>query len=101
MLTLSNIYNKINLVSVWLVLMLLTLINTLFAESPEPSMLMVELVCITMVCKGILVADHFMGLRHAAKSVRATIVSYILVMSLLIAVAILYPDFIAQLTTIN
>ncbi|MCP3852075.1 MAG: thiosulfate reductase [Gammaproteobacteria bacterium] len=91
--------NRINFF--WLILIILTLLTTFIAEQATPSHLTVLLICFTITIKGRFIIDEFMGLREAIPVIRYTIHSYFILMPLCIALSIIFPEFVAQLTTIN
>ncbi len=91
--------NRINLF--WLILIALTLFATLIAEAVTPDKLTVLLVCFIIFVKGHMVIDEFMGLREAIPVIRYTIHSYFILLPTFIALTIIFPEFLAGLTTIK
>lgn len=91
--------NRINLF--WIILIALTLFATFIAEAATPSHFIVLVICFTIAIKGRLVIDEFMGLREAKPIIRYTIHSYFILLPVLISVSIIFPEFLAQLTTIK
>ncbi len=85
----------------WILLLLLTLFTTFIAESTTPSDFIVLLVCLTIAVKGRFVMDEMMGLREAIPAIRYTIYSYFILLPLFIALSIIFPEFLASITTIN
>ncbi len=99
---LTSIKNGLNssLILIWLLLIVMTIINTTFAETANPNKFVIELVCITIMCKGVLVADHFMGLKSAPKAIRTVMISYIIILPTIIGLAVMFPEVIEKITTI-
>jgi len=93
--------NKPNqLTVIWLVLLGLTLFSAYFAEGPELTTVGVLLICGTVMIKGSLVVDFFMGLRGTEGHIRRVMLAYMLVLGPLIAWAILCPEQLLQLTSL-
>ncbi len=91
--------NRINLF--WIILVGLTLFSTLIAEAATPSTFIVLLICFTISIKGRFIIDEFMGLREALPIIRYTIHSYFILLPIFIALCIIFPEFLAQLTAIK
>jgi len=85
----------------WIILISLTLFATLIAEQATPSNLTVLLICFTISIKGRFVIDEFMGLREAVPIIRYTIHSYFILLPIFIALTIIFPELLANLTTIS
>jgi len=88
------------LISVWLMLLALTLISAFIAESADPAVWTVLFVSVTVSIKGRLVIDRLMGLRHATPAIRYTMLSYFYLLPLLIIWALIFPEQLAWLTTL-
>lgn len=93
MLTLSDKHS-------WYALLTLTLSSALIAEATRPEWGLMLFVCATVAMKGLLVVDNLMGLRHAHVGVRRPMRLYFGVLTLLIALAMLFPEPLARLTTL-
>ena len=91
--------NRINLF--WLILVALTLFATFIAEAATPSNFIVVVICFTIAIKGRLVIDEFMGLREAKPIIRYTIHSYFILLPVFISMSVIFPEYLAQLTTIK
>lgn len=85
----------------WLVLVGLTLFATLVAEQASPNDFIVLLICFTIALKGRFIIDEFMGLREALPIIRYTIHSYFILLPIFIAICIIFPEFLRELTTIT
>ena len=85
----------------WLILVALTLFATFIAEAATPSNFIVLLICFTISIKGRFVIDEFMGLREAIPIIRYTIHSYFILLPLFIALSIIFPEILAELTTME
>jgi Prokaryotic Cytochrome C oxidase subunit IV len=95
----GSIHNK-TLTLVWLTLIILTLISAFFAESDQTTAFTITLVCFTFGIKGALVIEHLMGLRTAAPMIRWLTLSYFIILSPIIALSVLFPETVIQLTTL-
>ena len=91
--------NRINLF--WLILVALTLFATFIAEAATLSNFIVVVICFTIAIKGRLVIDEFMGLREAKPIIRYTIHSYFILLPVFISMSVIFPEYLAQLTTIK
>ncbi|NOQ79863.1 MAG: thiosulfate reductase [Gammaproteobacteria bacterium] len=91
--------NRINLF--WGILVALTLFATFIAEAATPSHFIVLVICFTIAIKGRLVIDEFMGLREAKPIIRYTILSYFILLPVFISLCVIFPEFLAQVTTIK
>ena len=85
----------------WLVLVALTLFTTFIAEQATPSNFIVIVICLTISIKGRLVIDEFMGLREAVPLIRYTIHSYFILLPIFIALTVIFPEYLANLTSID
>lgn len=84
----------------WFILVTLTLFATFIAEQATPNNFTVLLICFTISIKGHFIIDEFMGLREAIPVIRYTIHSYFILLPVFIALTIIFPEILAQLTTI-
>ena len=85
----------------WGILIALTLFTTFIAEEATPSNFIVIVICLTISIKGRFVIDEFMGLREAVPMIRYTIHSYFILLPIFIALTVIFPEFLAGLTTIQ
>ena len=85
----------------WLILVALTLFATFIAEAATPSNFIILLICFTISIKGRFIIDEFMGLREAIPIIRYTIHSYFILLPVFIALSIIFPEILAELTTIK
>jgi len=88
------------LIGVWVVLLALTLLSALIAESADPAIWTVLFISMTVTLKGQLVIDRLMGLRHANPLIRGLMLLYFYVLAILIVLALLFPEFVARITTL-
>ncbi|EGG98393.1 hypothetical protein imdm_62 [gamma proteobacterium IMCC2047] len=88
------------LIGVWVVLLTLTLLSALIAESADPAIWTVLFISMTVTLKGQLVIDRLMGLRHANPLIRRLMLLYFYVLAILIVLALLFPEFVARITTL-
>ncbi len=84
----------------WLLLMLLTLGAVVMADSADPTLWTLLLICSIAGWKGMLVVDQLMGLRRAPRLLRGLMLAYFWVLPGLIALAWSYPEALRRLTTL-
>ncbi len=84
----------------WLLLMVLTLGAVALADSADPTLWTLLLICSVAAWKGMLVVDQLMGLRHAPRLLRGLMLAYFWVLPGLIALAWSYPETLRRLTTL-
>lgn len=84
----------------WLVLIALTLSSALIAETTRPEAGLMLLICATVIAKGHLVIDYLMALRGSHPAVRKPMLTYFYLLLSLIALAMLFPQQLARLTTL-
>lgn len=84
----------------WRWLLLLTLGSALIGEQTRPDAGLLLLVCGSVMLKGWLVIDNLMNLRHCRRRVRLPMMAYFGVLLPLIALAVLFPDSLARLTSL-
>lgn len=97
----KSAHNKQRINFFWFVLVALTLFTTLVAEQATPGNITVLVICLTIAIKGRFIIDEFMGLREAIPIIRYTIHSYFILLPILIALTIIFPETLAKLTTIS
>lgn len=91
-------FNKLDIT--WAILMVITLLNALVAETAEPSHLITAVICLSIAFKGRLVADHFMELTHANKKIKNLVNSYFYFFPFLIFFCDVFADQLAALTRV-
>lgn len=93
--------SKKHLVTIWLILLALTLLSVLTAETADFGQISVIIVCVIVTIKGRLVIDEFIGLRHAHPSLRKVMLGYFYLIPLLIVIGVIFPQAIVSLTSLN
>jgi len=94
------------LIFTWLILLMLTLVSVFLVEtatdySISNNVISGVLVCFVIALKGYLVIDNLIGLRLANKNIRGVMLSYFYVLPLLIALGIIFPDIIVNMTSLG
>lgn len=84
----------------WLMLVTLTLLSALFADSLEPNSWITLVVCLTIMVKGQVIVDVFMGLKTAPNKIRYMMLAYFYVLPPMVAIALIFPNAIEQITTL-
>ena len=84
----------------WIILIIFTLMGAFIAERTEMSMLIVILVCGTIAVKGVVVIEHLMGLHSAPPGIRWVMLSYFFILPSIIALSVLFPEVLAELTSL-
>lgn len=97
----NKIFDERRINIFWGILIALTLFTALIAEQATPSNFIVIVICLTISIKGRFVIDEFMGLREAVPLIRYTIHSYFILLPILIALTVIFPESLAGLTTIE
>ncbi|MBA6347395.1 MULTISPECIES: cytochrome C oxidase subunit IV family protein [unclassified Colwellia] len=72
------------------VLILITLLNTFLGENFQSTTVVSVLVAITIMCKGIVVIDHFMELKGAHRYLRLMMKTYFVIFPSLIILTVFY-----------
>jgi hypothetical protein len=85
----------------WVLLISLTLISVLLAETKNFNNISATLVCFVISVKGHVVVDTLMGLKHAHASIRKVMLSYMYIIPALILLGIWFPSTIKDLTTLG
>jgi len=85
----------------WLVLMVITLLNALVAETADPHILITAIVCLSIAYKGRLVIDDFMELLNANRTIRTLMRSYFYIIPVLIFVTDLFAEQLAAISTMS
>lgn len=92
--------NKV-LISVWLFLLLLTLISVLMAEQVDFTALSAVLVCAIVIVKSHLVIDYLIGLKLVHPRLRRVMLGYFYFIPSLIAFGAVRPEWIVSMTSLN
>ena len=85
----------------WIVLMLVTLVNAVVAESGSPGLLLTLIVAVVIGFKGRMVVDHFMELKSAHPLIRISMQVYFFVIPGMFLLFYLFPEQIAELTKLR
>lgn len=91
--------NKLNII--WLILMAITVMNAMIAESTHTGMAITVLIAVSVSFKGHMIVDHFMGLKGANRYLRNCMNAYFYVLPSMIVIVYIFPDAIAQLTSLQ
>lgn len=92
--------NKV-LISVWLFLLLLTLISVLMAEQVNFTAHSAVLVCAIVIVKSHLVIDYLIGLKLVHPRLRRVMLGYFYFIPSLIALGAVSPEWIVSMTSLN
>ena len=84
--------------ALWVLLMLITLLNALIAETAEPSLIITLLIATAVAIKGRVVVDHFMELKSAHPLIRISMQVYFYVIPAMMILVYLFPETIARWT---
>jgi hypothetical protein len=88
-----------NLDITWIILMIITSLNTLIAETADPHFVITAIVCFSIAYKGRRIIDHFMELSHANQTIKKLMHSYFYVFPALIFLTDVFSEQIVTLTT--
>ncbi|MES9879410.1 MAG: cytochrome C oxidase subunit IV family protein [Sedimenticola sp.] len=94
-------FNLRNIDFIWMLLMAVTVINALIAETSDGGLLISVVIAISVAFKGRMVVQRFMELHNANRFIRNMMNAYFYVIPLLIVLVQAYPETIARLTTLN
>ena len=86
---------------IWLLLMALTVLNSLIAEQAEPSLFFVIVIALSVAWKGHMVVDRFMELKNANQKIRGWMRAYFLVIPGIMVVVYALPEWIAEFTRLS
>ena len=86
---------------IWIILMAITVMNALLAETSSTSASIIILVALSTAFKGQMVVDHFMGLKGANRHFRFWMNAYFVIIPALIVLVYLFPEPIAQMTSLR
>ncbi|WP_207060949.1 hypothetical protein [Motiliproteus sp. SC1-56] len=92
--------NRELLVSVWLLLLAVTLISALLADVSASGAVPVLLVCAAAAIKGKLVVEYLVGLAGVKGAIRRSMLAYFYVLAPLIALGWLFPEVVIRLTSL-
>jgi hypothetical protein len=82
----------------WLVLMGLTLVSVVVAESERPGLWATLFIAVVIGLKGRIVVERFMELHNANRRIRALMNTYFYIFPVLIVLVELFPDLLAAWT---
>lgn len=85
----------------WLILMLITLLNALVAETADPNIFITAIICLSIAYKGRLVIDDFMELLNANRTIRTLMRSYFYIIPVLIFVTDLFSEQLAAISKVS
>lgn len=85
----------------WGILMVITLLNALVAETAEPHILITALICLSIAYKGRLVIDHFMELFEANDKIRSLMHSYFYIIPVLIFLTNVFAEQLAAISRLS
>jgi hypothetical protein len=99
---LNNILTlKLNAIDVsWIILIIITSLNALVAETAEPNLLITAIICFSIAYKGRRIMDYFMELNHANATIQKLMRSYFHVFPALIFLTDLFSEELAALTAL-
>ena len=97
----SNTSNNKTLNLIWLLLMGITIMNAMIAESTSTGAAITVLVAISVVFKGQMVVDHFMGLKGSNRYLRNWMNAYFYVIPAMIVIVYIFPESIARWTSLS
>jgi len=92
-------FNKLD--ATWAILMIVTLLNALVAETAEPSYLITAIICFSIAYKGRLVIDHFMELTQANDTIRNLVRSYFYFFPMLVLLTDIFSEQLAAITRLS
>lgn len=84
----------------WRLLILITLGSALIAETGGATPALILLICAAIIVKGQLVIDVLMALRDSHRAIRTPMLAYFYVMMPLLALGLLFPEWLERLTTL-
>jgi ABC-type methionine transport system permease subunit len=90
-----------NIDFIWLVLMIITVLNAVVAETADGSLLITVIIAISIGFKGRMVVQRFMELHNANRFIKNMMNAYFYVIPLLVVIVQAFPDTIANLTRLN
>lgn len=85
----------------WIILMIVTLLNALVAETADPNLWITAVICLSIAYKGRLVIDHFMELFEANKTIRSLMHSYFYIIPTLIFLTDLFAEQLAAISALS
>lgn len=87
--------------TLWLILLALTLFSALMAEQAEPGLISITIMALVLGIKGRIIVDYFMELKHSHVVLRTLMQVYFYVIPALIILVYLFPEQIANWTTLK
>lgn len=97
----NTFISKLNAVDLsWIILMIITSLNALVAETADPHLLITAIICFSIAYKGRRIMDYFMELNHANATIQKFMRSYFYVFPALIFLTDLFSEELAALTAL-
>ncbi len=91
-------FNLRNIDLIWLLLMAITVINALIAESADTTLLVTAIIATSIAFKGRMVVAQFMELHNANRLIRNFMYAYFYIIPLLVVIVHAFPKEIQELT---
>ena len=85
----------------WILLMAVTIMNAMIAESVEPSLFITIFVAASVALKGHVVIEYFMGVKGADPALRIIMNAYFIVVPAMMIIIAFFPEEIANLTKLE
>ncbi len=89
--------NKLDIT--WLILLVITMLNALVAETAEPHLVITTIICFSIAYKGRRIIDYFMELNQANQTIRRLMHGYFYIFPALIFLTDVFSEQLAALTT--
>ncbi|MFK5986999.1 MAG: cytochrome C oxidase subunit IV family protein [Pseudomonadota bacterium] len=86
---------------IWILLMAITIMNAMLAESSSSGAAVTILVAVSVGFKGHMVIDHFMGLKESNRYLRNSMNVYFYVIPTMMVIIYIFPETIAQWTSLS
>jgi len=97
----NTFISKLNAVDIsWFILMLITSLNALVAETADKSLVITAIICFSIAYKGRRIIDYFMELNHANTTIQKLMRGYFYVFPALIFLTDLFAVELAALTSL-
>lgn len=84
----------------WVLLMIITSLNALVAETAEPHLFITAIICFSIAYKGRRIMDYFMELNHANSKIQKLMRGYFYVFPTLIFLTDLFSEELAAITAL-
>ena len=97
----NKFISKLNALDIsWVILMIITSLNAMIAETAEPDLLITAIICFSIAYKGRRIMDYFMELNHANATIQKLMRGYFYVFPALIFLTDLFSEELATLTAL-